>query len=192
MNLGNIGTERQQMNLVERVRAILLSPHSEWPVIDSERGDAAYLLTNYVALLAAVPAVASFIGYSAIGLSVGRAFVFGIFTYIVYCMVWWIEAYVIDWLAASFGGQRDFPSALKLAAYSSTPAWLAGIFQLIPALSILGILGLYSLYLLWTGLPVLMKCPRDKALVYTIAIVGIIVVIMIIVMAILAALLRPF
>ena len=57
--------------------------------------------------------------------------------------------------------------ALKVAAYSSTAAWLAGIFILIPALGFLQILGLYSLYLLYLGLPRLMKTPEDKALVYT-------------------------
>jgi hypothetical protein len=56
--------------------------------------------------------------------------------------------------------------ALKLAAYSSTAAWLAGIFALIPGLRFLGILGLYSLYLLYLGLPVLMKTPREKVLPY--------------------------
>jgi hypothetical protein len=55
-----------------------------------------------------------------------------------------------------------------VAAYSSTASWLAGIFGLVPALSWLGILGLYSLYLLYLGLPVLMKAPKEKALMYTV------------------------
>jgi Yip1 domain len=46
---------------------------------------------------------------------------------------------------------------------------VAGIFLLIPALGILNLLfGLYSLYLLYLGLPVLMKSPREKALTYTV------------------------
>ena len=44
------------MNLVERVKGILLTPKEEWPVIDSETGDANYLFTNYVAILVAIPA----------------------------------------------------------------------------------------------------------------------------------------
>jgi ABC-type Na+ efflux pump permease subunit len=34
-------------------------------------------------------------------------------------------------------------------------------------LLLLTILGLYSLYLLYLGLPILMKSPRDKAVAYT-------------------------
>ncbi|HEY6050157.1 MAG TPA: YIP1 family protein, partial [Thermoanaerobaculia bacterium] len=71
--------------------------------------------------------------------------------------------------APRFGGQPGRIAALKLAVYSSTAAWLAGVFSLVPALSILSLLGLYSLYLLYLGVPVLMKVPRDRALGYTIA-----------------------
>ena len=40
-------------------------------------------------------------------------------------------ALIIDVLAPSFGGQKDFVASLKLVAYSSTVVWLAGIFHLI-------------------------------------------------------------
>ena len=58
------------MNLVERVKAILLTPKTEWPVIEREPGDVKYLFTNYVAILAAIPAIAGFIGGSIIGFNV--------------------------------------------------------------------------------------------------------------------------
>jgi len=173
------------MNLVERVKAILLTPKTEWPVIDGESGDANYLFTNYVAMLAAVPAVAVFIGRTIDGLGIGRALILAIFLYVIYCVAWYIEALVIDALAPTFGGRKDMPSALKVAAYSATAGWLAGIFQIIPRLSFLTILGLYSLYLLWLGLPVLMKSPADRATGYTAAVVVIMFVIMFVVMLIL-------
>ena len=169
------------MNLVERVKAILLSPKTEWQVIEGEPGDANYLFRNYVAILAAVPAVAAFLGYSIAGLGIGRALILAIFLYVIYCAAWYVEALVIDGLAPTFGGQKNFPNALKVAAYSSTAGWLAGIFQLIPPISVLSILGLYSLYLLWLGLPVLMKSPPDRATGYTAAVVVIMFVIMIII-----------
>jgi Yip1 domain len=169
------------MNLVERVKAILLSPKTEWQVIQGEPGDANYLFTNYVAILAAVPAVAAFLGYSFAGLGVGRALFLAIFLYVIYCAAWYVEALVIDGLAPTFGGQKNFPSALKVAAYSSTAGWLAGIFQLIPPISVLSILGLYSLYLLWLGLPVLMRSPPDRATGYTAAVVVIMFVAMLII-----------
>jgi len=166
------------MDLVQRAKSILLDPKTEWPVIEGEQGDAQYLFTNYVAILAAIPAVSAFIGYAIAGLGFGRALMLGIFAYVIYGVAWYLEALVIDALAPTFGGRKNFPSALKLAAYSSTAGWLAGIFQLIPPLSILSILGLYSLYLLWLGIPTLMKVPADRAIGYTAAVVVIMFVIM--------------
>ena len=76
-------------------------------------------------------------------------------------------ALIIDAFAPAFGGQKSRIQALKVSAYASTAAWCAGIFALVPPLSFLGILGLYSLYLLYSGLPVLMKAPQEKAAGYT-------------------------
>jgi len=178
------------MNLVERAKAILLTPKTEWPVIETESGDAQYLFTNYVAILAAVPAVAIFIGMLVFGLGFGNALASGIVSYVFSCIAWYVEALVIDYLAPNFGGRKDLPSALKLAAYSSTAAWLAGIFQIIPLLGILALLGLYSLYLLWLGLPVLMKAPAEKATIYTVVIVVVMIVIALVAMLLRAIL--PF
>src|SRR4051812_6471597 len=53
--------------LIERVKAILLPPATEWPVIERETTTAADIYKGYVAPLAAIGAVASFIGLSLIG-----------------------------------------------------------------------------------------------------------------------------
>lgn len=164
------------MTLIDRVKNILLTPKTEWPLIDREPGDVAYLFKNYVAVLAAIPAVCGFIATSLIGFSVpgmgtmrlpvgsglGNAIVGYLLTFLIVCAM----ALIVDALAPSFGGRRHFESALKLTAYSYTPAWLCGFFFLIPSLGFLSILGLYGLYLLWLGLPVLMKAPQEKLLLY--------------------------
>jgi Yip1-like protein len=181
------------MNLVERVKAILLSPKTEWPVIESESGDAQYLFTNYVAILAAVPAVAALIGYTLFGLGLGSALIFAIFGYLMSCIAWYFAGLVIDGLAPTFGGIKNFPNALKVASYSWTAAWVSGIFHLIPRLSVLILVGvIYSIYLLWLGLPVLMKSPPDRAAGYTAAVAIVVFVVMIIVGMIIARLLLPF
>ena len=83
----------------------------------------------------------------------------------------YILGLIIDTLAPTFDGKRSLIQGLKVAAYSSTAAWVAAIFALIPALSILSIAGLYSLYLLYLGLPVLMKAPKEKAVGYTVVVI---------------------
>ena len=169
------------MNLIERVKAILLTPRTEWPVIEREPGDAVYLFTNYVAILAAIPAVCGFIGTSLIGVSlfglgtVRVPIVAGLIGAVVGYLLTFAMVYVValltDLLAPTFGGQKNFENALKLTVYSFTPAWIVGVFLLLPSLGFLTILGLYGLYLLWTGIPPLMKAPQDRSLIYTIAII---------------------
>jgi uncharacterized membrane-anchored protein len=75
-----------------------------------------------------------------------------------------------------------------VSAYAPTAAWVAGVFNIIPALSFLGILGLYSLYLLHTGIAALMRPPADKAVIYTIAVIVCAIIVWILIFGITAML----
>jgi hypothetical protein len=98
---------------------------------------------------------------------IGSAITSALVAYVLSLVAVYVLALIIDGLAPTFNGQRSQIQALKVAAYSSTASWVAGIFALIPGLRILTILGLYSLYLLYLGLPIVMKAPREKAMSYT-------------------------
>ena len=182
------------MNLVDRAKNILLQPKQEWVVIEAETTDTKTLYTSYAMILAAIPAVAGFIGMSIIGygsllgVSIRVPIAQGLAVMVVlYALALggvYVLALIIDALAPNFGGTKNMNQALKLAIYSATASWLVGIFSLIPGLSILGLLGLYSLYLLYTGLPVLMKVPDDKAMTYTLVIVLCAIVIAVVIGAI--------
>lgn len=175
------------MNLLERVKGILLSPSTEWSVIDTESTTTVELYKQYIVPLAAIGPVAQLIGLSVFGVYGYRppilsALVTAIVMYVLTLVGTYVLALIIDILAPTFNGQRNQLQALKVAAYSSTAAWVAGIFGLIPALSLLAMVGsIYSIYLLYLGLPMLMKSPRDKAPVYTgvVVIAGIVVFIII-------------
>ena len=176
------------MNLVERVKAILLQPKSEWPVIEREPGDAGYLFTNYVCIVSAIPAVCSFIGTVIAGLGIVGGLMYAVVTYVLGLVGVFVMAYVIDFLAGTFNGQKNLDNAMKVSAYAPTAAWVAGVFNIIPALSVLGILGLYSVYLLHTGIAALMKPPEGKAIIYTIAVIVCLFVVYLVVFSIIGAL----
>ena len=181
------------MNLVERVKSILLQPKSEWQVIEREPGNAGYLFPNYVAIVAAIPPVCAFIGLSIVGygpfrLGIVSGILHAVVVYVLSLISVFVVAYVIDFLAGTFGARKNLDNAMKISAYAPTAAWVAGVFKIIPVLAFLGILGLYSLYLLYTGIVALMKPAADKALIYTIAVIVCVVVIWTIVFAIPAAL----
>ena len=152
------------MEQLIRVKAILLTPHTEWPVIAREPGEASALFIRYVAILALIPALARFIGISVVGRYAPffSSFASAIFGYVTTFVVVYVMALIIDGLAPIFGAQKNFAYALKLTVYSYTPVWLAGIFLLVPGLSFLTILGLYGVYLLWLGLPLLMQAPARR------------------------------
>ncbi len=89
---------------------------------------------------------------------------------------------IVDALAPSFGGTKNQVAAMKLVAYSLTAGFVAGVFGLLPMLGILRLLAaFYGIYLFWLGVPVLMKCPREKATAYTAVVVVIVFVVGIIV-----------
>ena len=175
------------MNLVERVKGIILSPKTEWPVIAGESGDTAYLFRNYVAILAAIPAVCGFIGAVLAGAPIFVALIGAVIKYVIAFVSVYIVAWIVNLLAPTFSSQKNFESALKVTVYSYTPSWLAGVFLLIPGLRFLAILGLYGLYLLYLGLPPLMKTPPEKAILYTIVIVICAIVVALVLGAIITA-----
>ncbi|MGB9040969.1 MAG: Yip1 family protein [Pseudolabrys sp.] len=181
------------MNLVERIKGILLQPKSEWPAIEREPGDAGYLFPNYVAIVAAIPAVCTFIGTSIIGfgayrVGIGLGLIRAVVVYALSLAGVFVVAYIIDYLAGTFGARKNLDNAMRVSAYAPTAAWIAGVFNIIPALAFLGILGLYSLYLLHTGIAALMKPPADKAVVYTIAVIVCAIIVWVIIFGVVAML----
>ena len=167
------------MNLIERAKAILLKPEETWPVIDAEPATAGSLYKEWILILAAIPAVCSFVGSSLIGHGWFRIpLVWGlermVTHYLLSLVAVFLMALLVDALATNFGGVKNQIAALKLMAYSLTSAWVASVLLLVPSilLGLVVILALfYGLYLFWLGVPVLMKCPKDKATVYTIVVV---------------------
>jgi len=169
--------------LIERTKNILLQPASEWDRIEAEPSTIAGIYRTHVMPLAAIPAVCGLIG----GLLIGHSLLFGVtyrpsvagavtgavVSYALTLVGVYVLAVLIDMLAPNFNTTPNRVQAFKVAAYSGTAAWVAGVFSLIPALAILGSLfGLYSLYLLYIGLPRLMKVPEDKVPAY----IGLIIV----------------
>ena len=177
--------------LLARVKGIIMQPKSEWQLIDREATTPSQLYMGYIVPLSVIPRIASFIGMAVFGIRIplvgtyrvpmGSALTNAIIQYILGLAGVYAIALIIDALAPTFGGQKNPVQALKVAAYSSTAAWLAGIFILVPVLCWLSLLGLYGLYLLFLGLPIVMKSPAEKATGYTAVVVICAIVIFVII-----------
>ena len=170
------------MNIVERAKNLIVQPKQEWAAIDGEPHTVQGLYTQYVMILAAIPAVASFIGYSLVAIGVLRVpfaagLAYMVLGYVLSLAAVYGAALAIDVLAPHFGGQRSFMQAFKVAAFFPTAAWVAGIVAIVPLLAIVALIGtLYTFYLLFLGLPVLMRVPQDKAVPYFAVVLVVIIV----------------
>ncbi|HVP89770.1 MAG TPA: Yip1 family protein [Terriglobales bacterium] len=181
------------MELLPRVRGLLLKPKDEWLKIKAEPTPIAELFTSYAMILAAVPPAAQFAGRllfrseipfsKAPVWSFGRALTSAILSYIFSLAIVYLFAVIVDALAPNFASARSLPNAMKLAVYSMTPVWMAGVVYLIPGLGILVLLaGVYGLYLLYEGLRApMMGTPKDRVMGFLV--VSIIVVVALFVVA---------
>lgn len=172
------GSAASMRGLIDRAKRILLTPKSEWPIIEAEPTSVSQLYKGYVIPLAVFAAVMSFIRMSLIGVGFWRL---PVITGLLYALLRfgfallgvYLVGLIIDALAPTFAGQRYQRQALKTAAYAFTPAAFGALLGLFPVLGpVLQLAAaLYSIYLLYLGLPVLMRSPHDKSVGYTATVV---------------------
>lgn len=178
--------------IAQRAKEVLFKPRDIFEVIKTETVTSRDLILNYAAPLAAIPAVASIIGMSVVGIRFSLAetlrvplvssFSSAVLQYILTLIGIYILGIVINALAPSFSGKKNEIQAMKVAVYSATPSLVAGILYILPVLSILVVIaGLYALYLLYLAIPIMMKCPPEKALGYTAVVIVINIVISLII-----------
>jgi Yip1 domain len=170
-------------SLLERIKNIMLTPKTEWPVIAAETTSINRLYLGYVIPLLAAATLISFIRMSVIGVSMpfGGFFRVPFVSGLLYAVArfgfgllgFYLVALLINALAPTFGGKRDLVQALKTTSYAFTSGLLGSLFSILPVLSTLIALAavIYGIYLLYLGLPVVMQAPPEKATGYTVAVV---------------------
>jgi Yip1-like protein len=161
--------------LYARIKAILLAPRTEWPLIAQERADIAGFYLRYIVPLAAIPPLCKLIGWSLLFsyMGFGVALVGALAAYALGLAGVALLALIASRLAAMFEGEQDIGRAFKLIAYASTPGWIGGVFRLVPGLAVLSMLmSLYSIYLIYTGAQALMAVPEDRTIGYTATVIA--------------------
>ncbi len=173
--------------IIQRVIGIITKPNDEWKKIKGEEATVAGLFINYAIILAAIPAVAGLIGWMLIGRSFmgitiripfTNSFIWAILMYGFSLVGVYLLSLIIDFLAPNFGAKKDLVASAKIAVYSSTPSWVAGVFYLIPALAMIAMIaGFYSLYLLYIGIRDVKSPSGDKATSYFAVVIVVYIVI---------------
>lgn len=165
------------MNLITRVKNILVTPKTEWDVIAAEQGTVSSVLTTYVLPLSLIGAAATLIGWGLIGKSYWLITIKGWDIGMKYAIIslvstivgFLITTFVVDALAPSFGSEKNLNKTAQFVGYSYTPALVGAVLGIFPSVAWLGALcGLYGLYLMYLGLGPIKKTPDDKKVVYLI------------------------
>lgn len=143
--------------LQQRVTGILTAPQREWLTIAGEADSVSGLYSRYILPLAAIGPLAYLLR---------GAVTVAIVQYAVQLVWIFICAKVLEWLAPKFSSSGDTTQALKLVAYASTPAWLAGLANLLPWVGGLVVLAatIYDIYLFYLGLTPVMKTPAAQVI----------------------------
>lgn len=183
------------MNMFENTIGLLLKPGDTLPLLKEDYTDLKQPLI-YLCILALIPFMATFIGYTAVGFSggpdgnirvpVGSTLVHVVIQYILTVGGVFIFALIVNLLAPKMGGKEDFLQAFKTVVYACTPSLIGGFLSIHPRLSltastagfILGlIIAIYGIYILYQGLLILMECSKTTITTYTVVAVisGIIV-----------------
>jgi hypothetical protein len=181
------------MNIIDRVKNILLTPKTEWEVINGETATPQSLLMGYVLPLAIVAAAGSLLkgllfagtfGLKYFILTAAIAFIASVISY-------YITVIIVDMLAPSFASEKDMGKSAQLVAYSTTPSYIGALLSFIPIVGWLIALAAwaYGVYLMYLGIGSLKKTPEDKKVVYMIVAFLIMIVLYFIIVAILGAIL---
>ncbi|HPG38489.1 MAG TPA: Yip1 family protein [bacterium] len=160
---------------VERIKNILLFPEKTWETIKEENLKRYDIVQQYLMYLVAVTTIAFFIGLVIVGqygqnTNFFAGIVKAVLFYIFNILSVFVGAFIINQLAPSFGCEKNENAAFQLAAYSLTAYFVSGILYFIPVLKPFIILGFFSIYLLYKGLPVIMGCPEEKTVNFTIVV----------------------
>jgi hypothetical protein len=160
--------------LLGRVKGMLLAPRNEWRHIALERISPRRLAVGYIAPLAVMTALIALLRFSITArVPFAGAVAMAVLTLGFELTGVFVVALIINALASSFRGIHGLGQALRVAAYASTPLWVSCVFLPFPTLALPAqfLAGLYHTYLMYLGLEVLMKSPRDRALGYATTVV---------------------
>lgn len=162
--------------IFERIKNLMLTPRTEWPAIANDGSPAASIYTGHVLVLAAVAALATWLGIAALGSMMsgfGFGSSFGLMTALLSFGSSFLGVFVVSWLARtiapSFGGIADSHQALKTVAYSWTAVWLGQIGGIVPVLGFLIMIAalVYTIWQFYLGCQHTQKVPSEKAAGFT-------------------------
>lgn len=183
---GRAGQARQKAEFIlSRAYGMLRDPKEEWRQVKEEETNASSIMLGYVAPLAAIAPIAGVIGQLAfardeVETSAGAIVTGAIVSYISIVALIFFVGILANAIAENFEASPHELNAIKLAAYAPTPWFLLSVISIFPAFWWVALFGLpITAFLIYRGLPILLRCPPDRAMAFTatLMIVGLVAIV---------------
>ncbi|MFY8273229.1 Yip1 family protein [Pseudoalteromonas sp. SSDWG2] len=182
--------------ILNHIWGLYAHPLEEWQTIDNRHESLLYSL-SHILLIALIPSAMGYYSAVHLGWSIGAgdpvylthdsAIMIAVAMYIALIAGVFALSYLAHWMAKTFGAEPSFTQTLELAAYTSTPVFMAAFAAFYPTLWFIVCVGLvalsYSVYLLYTGVPILMHIPYERGFIYASSVVTCGLVLLVIILA---------
>jgi len=167
---------------IDRILELLVNPLGEWEKIkQNDTDDLWRYLLNHLTPMILLNVVSYFIGVVFVGskisgasgiqyLSWPRALFAAMLLAAAYVGIIFAGSKIVNLIVTSFASEQDENNAFKLVGFSLYPLLIFGSLHIIPSIKAGIMAGFYGVYLLYTGLPVLMKTPKEKSATFTLVI----------------------
>lgn len=180
--------------ILSHVWKLITAPEIGWAIIRNNPRGMVHLYLGQIIWLAAIPALATYYGTTAVGWSLpGRqdvvrltpesaAWMAGLAWLAMIAGVG-IMGWAVQWMSQTFGSKPSLLQSTAFSSYTAMPLFLAGICGLYPSLWLVLLAGTLatsaSAWLLYTGLAPFMKIPKEQGFIYASAILCIGLVILV-------------
>lgn len=173
--------------VLNHVWGLMVRPKAEWQRVHDERCSVTRCYCSHVLFLAAIPAVAGFIGTVFVGWSVaggnsvhlvaGSALRIAVSFYIAMLVTVFAVGKLIQWMGQTYNAAQPLAACIALAAYAATPLFLTGVTLVYPVPWVNFLIGIfalsYTVYLLYLGLPVMMEISEERGFLFSSAVMAV-------------------
>ena len=172
---------------VQHIIGLFTDPTREWEQIRDQYKSSDRASIGHIFILAAIPAVAGYIGTTQVGWRIGvgdpikitsdSAIMIAIIFYFAMIVGTFTIGWVIHLLGKAYELEKPLPLCIALAAFTATPLFLIGMIIIYPVMWLNLMLGLpalaYTVYLLYSGVPIMMEIPAERGFLYSSAVLAV-------------------
>ena len=173
--------------MLSHILGLFINPKKEWQAIHDSECSVSKCYLSYVLILAAIPPVSGYFGTTLFGWQFGgrdaiklapdSALFIAVAYYLVMLVGVFTMGVMIQWMGKTYGTDQPLARTVTLAAYTATPLFLVGIFELLPIIWVNFLVGLpalgYTVVLLYTGLPIMMGISEEKGFLFSSAVLAV-------------------